>query len=138
MTVYPEPVVGALILNDKDEILLIKGKKFKDKYVVPGGRVELNEKIEEAVKREVKEETDLDVDICELVCVMDSINSEEFVRVSHAIFLDYLCKAKSKDVKLDEREAQEYVWIKPEDAINLNINSSTKAFIEEYLKKKQR
>ena len=60
--IYPEPTVGALIINDMDEVLLVKSYKWKNrKYSVPGGHVELGESFEEAIIREVKEETGLDV-----------------------------------------------------------------------------
>lgn len=51
---YPEPIVGALIFNNKDEIFLMKSHKWEGKYVIPGGHIELGETIEEALKREVK------------------------------------------------------------------------------------
>ena len=58
---YPEPAAGALIFNTEGKIFLMKSHKWHGQYVVPGGHIELGETIEEALKREVKEETDLDV-----------------------------------------------------------------------------
>ena len=52
--VYPEPTVGALIINNKKEILLVKSHKWlNNKYSVPGGHVEIGESFEEAIIREV-------------------------------------------------------------------------------------
>ena len=51
--VYPEPTVGALIINNKKEILLVKSHKWlNNKYSVPGGHVEIGESFEEAIIRE--------------------------------------------------------------------------------------
>lgn len=58
---YPEPTCGALIFNPAGKIFLMKSYKWKDKYVIPGGHVELGEKIADALKREIKEETGLDI-----------------------------------------------------------------------------
>lgn len=58
---YPEPIVGALIVNHHNEVLLIKQKKWNDQFCIPGGHVELNESIEDAIKREVYEEVGLKV-----------------------------------------------------------------------------
>jgi len=57
---YPEATVGALIVNDKHEVLLVRSKKWGEKYTVPGGHIELGERAEDAIVREVKEETGLD------------------------------------------------------------------------------
>ena len=58
---FPEPTVGALIVNPKGKIFLMKSHKFNGMFVVPGGHIELGETMEQALKREVKEETNLDI-----------------------------------------------------------------------------
>ena len=59
---YPEPVVGALVFNKKGEVILMTSWKFNGKYIVPGGHIEIWESMEEALKRELKEETNLDIE----------------------------------------------------------------------------
>ena len=54
---YPEPTVGALILNKESKILLVKSHKWQNNYVIPGGHVELGETLQDTLKREIKEET---------------------------------------------------------------------------------
>lgn len=115
---YPETTVGALIINDKGEILLLKAHKWKNRYSIPGGHIEIGEKIENALKRE--EETNLDVDVIKLINIQEVIFSKEFYKPKHFIFLDYVCKAKSENVKLD-KEAESYIWLKPENALKLDV-----------------
>jgi len=64
----PKLTVDGVILKDK-KILLIKRKNppFKGKWALPGGFVEYNEKIEDAVIREVEEETGLKTNILDIV-----------------------------------------------------------------------
>ena len=59
------------IIPYEGKIVLIKRKNepFKDRYALPGGIVEYGEKVEDALVREVKEETGLDVEIYRLVGV---------------------------------------------------------------------
>ncbi|MEW6295247.1 MAG: NUDIX domain-containing protein [Candidatus Diapherotrites archaeon] len=58
---YPEPVVGAFIFNPQGKVFLMKSFKWKGDYTFPGGHIKSGEKLEDAVKREVKEETGLNV-----------------------------------------------------------------------------
>ncbi len=135
---YPETTVGAYIFNNHGKLLLIRSRKWKDKYTVPGGHIELGENMFKALKREVKEETGLTVKNPKLFNVLECIYSKEFIKNKHFIFLEIFCKAKTTKLKIDNREAQSYIWIKPEDALKLNIDSYTIKSIKKYLKLKKR
>ena len=130
---YPEPTVGALIFNPAGKILLIKSHKWKNKYVIPGGHIELGEKVEEALKREIKEETGLDVYEIEFICFQEFIFDKAFWKKRHFIFLDFACKTNSREVKLNS-EGQEFVWVTLDEALKLDIEPYTRKTIEEYLK----
>lgn len=58
--------VGGCIRNSQGEVLLQR-RSDKNKWGFPGGAIELGESATTAVKREVKEETGLDVDVCGLI-----------------------------------------------------------------------
>ena len=60
---------GACVTNDKGEILLQKRSKNDNIWGLPGGALEIGESIEEAAKREIKEETGLDIKIEYLIGV---------------------------------------------------------------------
>ena len=77
---FPEPTVGVFIFNQKGELLLIKSHKWPDKYVVPGGHVELGERLEEAAIREAKEETGLDIYDLEFVNFQEFIYDPSFLK----------------------------------------------------------
>ena len=77
MKQYTEPVVGPLIFNDENEILLIKSPKFNGKYIVPGGHIEIGETMEEALKREIKEETNLDIKDIEFFMIQEGTNMKD-------------------------------------------------------------
>ena len=130
---YPEPTVGALIFNPAGKILLIKSHKWRNKYVIPGGHIELGEKIEEALKREVKEDTGLDIYDIEFICFQEFIFDKAFWKRRHFIFLDFACKTDSTEVKLNS-EGQEFVWVTLDEALKLDIEPYTRKTIEEYLK----
>ncbi len=131
----PEVVVGVLIYNNKNEIFLAKCSKWKNKWVVPGGHLEYGETLDNCVKREVKEETDLDITKIKLISTQESVFSKEFHEKRHMIFLDFAAKARTNDIKLN-KELQEYKWISPRKALSLDINKSTRKFIKEFTKRK--
>jgi len=133
--VYPEPTVGALIVNKDGRILLTKSHKWFDKYTLPGGHIEVGETMKEAVIREVKEEVGLDVEVAEMLLMQEAVFAEEFWRKKHFIFLDFLCKSKDQRVKLDGRELQEYLWEYPGAAFKLNLDSFTRNTLEKYLQR---
>lgn len=110
MNKYPEPTVSAIIFNPKGKILLCKSHKWGNKYVIPGGHIELGEKMEEALKREILEETGLNIYDIRLIGLKESIYSDTFHEKKHFIFIDYLCKTDSSDVLLND-EAETYEWV---------------------------
>jgi len=130
---YPEATVGALIVNDGDEILLVKSHKWGNKYTVPGGHIELGERSETAVKREVREEVGLEVEPVRVLLVQEAIYPADYIKHEHYIFLDYLCRTESSAVKLDEKEIQEHLWVNPERALQLDLESFTRNLVVEYL-----
>lgn len=132
---YPEATVGALVVNDEGEVLIVRSNKWKDKYSVPGGHIEVGERAEDAIRREVKEETGLDAEPVELLVVQQAIYPEDFYKHEHYIFMDYVLKAKSSKVQLDGRELQAYVWVKPEEALKLDLEPFTRNFVVKYLEK---
>ena len=130
---YPEPTVGGFILNPQGEVLLCRSKKWKDYYTIPGGHIELGERIEEALMRDVREEVGLDVEPVKLLLMQEAIYSEEFHKRRHFIFLDYLCKSDTREAHVDNQEIQSYIWVKPEEALKLVVDTFTKRLLKEYL-----
>ncbi len=131
---YPEPTVGALIFNPERKLLLVRSHKWRDKYVVPGGHIELGETCLEALKREVKEETGLDIHDIEYIAFQEFIFDDAFWKKRHFIFFDYACKADSTHVQLND-ESEEYLWVSLEETDDLPIEPYTRRSIQAYLKK---
>jgi len=132
---YPVATVGALVVNERGEILIVKSKKWHDKHTVPGGHIELGETAETAIQREVKEETGLDVEPVELLIVQQAIYPKDFYRHDHYIFMDYVCRTTKpgQEVQLDGVELQHYLWAKPEEALKLDLEHFTRNFVVKYL-----
>jgi nucleoside triphosphatase len=132
---FPEPTVGALIFDRQGKVFLMQSHKWRGKWVLPGGHIELGERMEDALRREVKEETNLDIRDIEFICFQEFIYDERFWRPRHFIFFDYACKTDSTDVQLND-EAQEYAWVILEEARKMPVEHYTAVVIGEYLKRK--
>jgi nucleoside triphosphatase len=133
--VFPEPTVGALIVNEEGRILLAKSHKWFDKYTLPGGHIEVGESMVDAVKREVKEEVGLDVDVVEMLLVQEAIFAPEFYKKKHFVFIDFYCKSKDQKVKVDQTEIQDYIWVYPGAAYKLKLDSFTRKTLDRYLER---
>tara|TARA_B100001167_G_C16760415_1_gene301057 strand:- start:1154 stop:1603 length:450 start_codon:yes stop_codon:yes gene_type:complete len=131
--VYPEPTVGALILNNQNKILLVKSHKWiNNKYSVPGGHVEIGESLSSAIIREVKEETGLDILPKRLFMIQECIKPDEFYKSKHFIFFDFICVSKNDTITLDKNELQEYVWSNIEDINEEQLESFTRNLIKKF------
>lgn len=130
---YPEPTVGPIIYNENGEILLIQCPKWGDYWHIPGGHIELGETGEEALKREVREETGLEIDNIEFIGWQDAIEPAGFLKEKHFIFLDYCAKMSGGEIT-KSREMEEYVWLQPEQALKtLKIEPTAVKTINFYL-----
>ena len=129
---YPEPTVGGLIISPDHKIFLMKSHKWRGKYVVPGGHIELGERMQDALIREVKEEAALDIFDIQFLCFHEFIYNESFWKKRHYIFFDFVCRSNSMDATLNE-EAQEYIWLTPQEALNMPIDHYAGVAIKKYL-----
>lgn len=92
---------GAFILNDNNEILLQQRNKEPEKgyWSIPGGKLEWMETFEDAVKREVKEECDIDIKVLRLLGICDHIVKSE---KQHWVSPSFLCKIEKGEPKIME------------------------------------
>ena len=131
---FPEPTVGALIFNPKGEIFLMKSNKWRNKYVIPGGHIEIGEKMEGALKREIKEETGLVIYDIKFLLFQEFIFDKIFWKKRHFIFFDFVAKTISSKIKLN-KEGQEYIWVTLKKALKLPIEPYTRKALKEYQKR---
>ena len=126
----PVVTVGGLIFDDKGRVLMVRTHKWSNLWGIPGGKVQYGETCEAALRRELKEETNLRVTDVDFVLVQDCIHSKEFYRDAHFVLLNYTCHVAGRaSVRLND-EAREFRWVTMAEAQALPINTPTRVLLE--------
>ena len=128
----PVATVGGLIEDGAGKVLMIRTHKWSDRWGIPGGKIERGEASEDALRREILEETNLEIEQPRFVMVQDCIDSDEFHRPSHFLLLNYVAVRRLGDVVLNE-EAEDFCWVTPEEAMTMDLNKPTRLLLETYL-----
>ena len=134
----PQATVGALIFDRAGKVLMIRTHKWSGHWGIPGGKIKWGEPAGAALRREIKEETDLAVSEIEFVLVQDCIHSREFYRDAHFVLLNYTCRCRGRPrVKLNE-EAREFRWVTLAEARKMQLNMPTRVLINAVMKRRYR
>jgi mutator protein MutT len=113
--------VGGVVVRDGRVLLARRGKQpLYGRWVVPGGTVELGETLEEALVREMREETGLEVEPIELLTVFDRIQRDGERVLYHYVIADYLCSWRSGEARAAS-DALEVVWAAPADLARYDL-----------------
>lgn len=130
---HPELIVGALLLNERGEILVARFSKMAGLYAIPGGHVEYGETIAEALVREIREETGLTATDYRLLRVGERIRPPQYRDGKrHLVYLDFLVDGWSGELELDGDELSDGVWVTPRAALELPLTFTTRQAIAFY------
>lgn len=124
--------VGAAILNEDGKLLIARrslaAKNERGKWEIPGGAVEFGETFAQALKREVKEELDVEIDLLELLGICDHLLPEER---QHWVSPTYLCRIVSGNPRIVEpHKCDEIGWFTLADAATLPLSVVTQYDID--------
>lgn len=117
---YPILAVRAIIRNEAHEVLLLKRARdgaYGNMWCLPGGKVDLGQRAEEAMIREVREETSLQCKSCDFLFYRDGL--PEGPGENHYLTLYFFCQVHG-NIKLNG-ESSTYAWLGPEALGNYQI-----------------
>ena len=107
-------VVAAIILDEEKVFATQRGYgEFKDGWEFPGGKIEQGETPQQALKREIKEELDTEIEVGELLETVE-YDYPSFHLTMHC----FLCTIKSGDLVLKEHEAAKWLTKKTLDSVD--------------------
>lgn len=126
------PIVGAgaVVMKDSQVLLIRRGKAPKlGSWSLPGGAQEVGETIEEAVVREVLEETGLEVRVLAFLDVVDLIERDNVGIRYHYTLIDYLAEVTGGTLA-PGTDAADARFFGLEEALSLPLWSETRRIIE--------
>lgn len=126
-------VVAAIIENNDGDILIAKRNSKKSQgglWEFPGGKIEKNESADDAIKREIKEELNIDIEINKWLIEKRHEYPEKTINL-------ILCSAEWIGGELDLSEHEDSKWIKKEDIFNFQFADADKEIINEIFETKK-
>jgi 8-oxo-dGTP diphosphatase len=130
---YPErpiPAVG-IIIYDKGTVLIIK-RAFEpsaNRWSIPGGAVELGEKVRDAAQREVYEELGLKVKIRDVVDVLDNIVYGGEKIKYHFVLIDFWAEVLGGSLKLSS-ECLDAQWVSEDELDSYDLTKGARKAIK--------
>jgi 8-oxo-dGTP diphosphatase len=125
---YPErPMVGVggvVISNGRALLIRRGGPPLEGQWSIPGGMLEVGETLLEGVRRELLEETGIDVRVGELIDVFERINLDGGGKTRyHFVVLDYLCEAVRGDARAGS-DVTDVAWAAPSELANYSLSET--------------
>lgn len=125
--------VGAVVLREGRVLLIRRGKEpLKGRWLIPGGTVELGETLEEAVAREVREETGIAVRAREVVLVFDRIERAGSDVIYHYVIVDYLCEDLGGEL-CPGSDAEDAAFVSPSELEAYDVPPLARELVEKML-----
>jgi len=146
MDFYDLPKGKALLVSQKalikkqSRLLILKNTTDNPQWELPGGLLEMGEDMESGLKREVKEETGIEISVEKLVVTWDYwLESFRFkdnkVLDVRVIGLAYFCSKTGGKIKLSHEHSQ-YKWATKKELLNLNLAPNSKIAINAHINNK--
>jgi len=135
---YPEhPIIGVgAVIVEAGRVLLVRRdtEPLRGEWSVPGGMLELGEKLRDGVRREVQEETGIDVETGEVLDVFDSIFTDTLGRTQyHYVLIDYLCRPLGGEPRAGS-DVSDVRWVSVEALPAMNLRESIEQVVRKGLK----
>lgn len=132
--------VGALIFDDAGNILLVEraGEPMKGYWSIPGGIIETGETLADGIRREVMEETGLDVEALSIFEIFERIIPDSKGAIEyHYVLVDYLCRPIGGRL-MPATDASRAEWVAEQNLRSYRLTEGTLGVIEKAFAKFQR
>lgn len=123
--------MGALIFRAGEILLVERGKEpLKGFWSLPGGLLEVGEKLDSAVRREVQEETGLEIEPLSVFEIFERIMPGSGGRIEyHYVLIDYLCRVTGGELQAAS-DVSRVAWVPERNVAEYHLTDGTLSVIE--------
>lgn len=129
-------IAVALVRNNENRYLICKKPAgrgvFPNQWGLPGGGIELGEKIEEALSREVREEVGLEISQITPWTFGEDVQDKFYDGVSKRVYMIYLyfdCLAGNEEVVLND-EFVDHAWVRLDQLSEFDLNAAARTILD--------
>ena len=127
---HPVVGVGAVVVRDGKALIIKRAHEpRKGEWSLPGGLLELGESLQDAARREIKEETSLDIEVGPVIETFDRVHRDDQGKIRyHFVIVDFVCWANDGEA-VPGSDAEGVAWVTPGEIDDYQVNAHAKAVI---------
>lgn len=135
---YPAaPMVGvaAVVIDDQGRMLLVKRGRppSAGSWGLPGGLLDLGERLADGAKREVLEETGVEANVRDVVGTFEPLQVDDEGRIEyHYVVIDFWAEYVSGEARAQD-DADDVTWVRARDLDSYKLNPDTRRVLDEAL-----
>ena len=122
--------MGAVVVRDGRALIVKRAHEpRKGEWSLPGGLLELGESLADAVRREIKEETGLDIAVGPVIETFDRVHRDDAGRIRyHFVIIDFVCWPDGGEAVAGS-DAEDVAWVSASEIDEYRVNSHAKDVI---------
>jgi 8-oxo-dGTP diphosphatase len=127
---HPVVGVGAVVVRGGKALVIKRAHEPRQgEWSLPGGLLELGESLQDAARREIKEETGLDIEVGPVIETFDRVHRDDDGRIRyHFVIVDFVCWSNAGEA-VPGSDADGVAWVTADDIDDYKVNAHAKAVI---------
>jgi ADP-ribose pyrophosphatase YjhB (NUDIX family) len=136
---HPVVGVGAVVVRGEKALIIKRAHEpRKGEWSLPGGLLELGESLQDAARREIKEETGLDVVVGPIIETFDRVHRDDAGRIRyHFVIVDFVCWSEEGEA-IPGSDAEDAAWAAERELDDYGVNTHAAAVIRRGLQTPRR
>ena len=122
--------MGAVVVRDGKALIVKRAHEpRKGEWSLPGGLLELGESLQDAVRREIKEETSLDIEVGPVIETFDRVHRDDAGKIRyHFVIIDFVCWPNGGEAAPGS-DAEDVAWVAAGEIDHYRVNVHAKEVI---------